>query len=438
MAALADAYNTYTRIDRASDLSRLIALAEYTAANWPDTDQGDAARLTLGQIYHGTGQYAKAIAAYEAVRASSPKWVEARTRAGGSHWELSQVLHRQAAGGAEAEVNKAIDTLKSALKARRDAGASATDPGLIGNACDLAEVDLETGRPAEALALLDPIARALAAPGRPAGLSRPLARVLAGMLRGHVAANQVDQALADMAALEQAGVEGVSLTQLYDRLGKLLDRELETLKKKGDRLGLERTRQAYKKFLAALVASKSGQTFETLQWAGENMLALGFAEDAGAIFDQILKTYLSDQAFLDRPGNRARLLRTQLKRAAAFRGQGDFAKAESLVEQLIRENPKTLDTLFERAKLLEDKAEAGKGAWSAAFVEWRNLAETLGKSRTKRDEYFEAWYHAASVLAKQGKSTQAKQTLKGVMRLSATLGSPEMKAKYLALLEQIK
>ena len=39
-------------------------------------------------------------------------------------------------------------------------GAGPTDPGLVGNVGDLATVLTETGKPADALALLDPIIKA--------------------------------------------------------------------------------------------------------------------------------------------------------------------------------------------------------------------------------------------------------------------------------------
>ena len=43
MQSLADAYNTYTEIDRRSDILHLIDLAGYTAATWPDREEGDSA-----------------------------------------------------------------------------------------------------------------------------------------------------------------------------------------------------------------------------------------------------------------------------------------------------------------------------------------------------------------------------------------------------------
>ena len=82
MQSLAEAYNTFTEVDRASDLERLIDLARYTAATWPDREQGDDARLNLGQIFQGRGQYDQAIEQFAAVRDRSPKHIEAQTRLG--------------------------------------------------------------------------------------------------------------------------------------------------------------------------------------------------------------------------------------------------------------------------------------------------------------------------------------------------------------------
>ncbi|MCA1685862.1 MAG: hypothetical protein LC745_07710, partial [Planctomycetia bacterium] len=89
---------------------------------------------------------------------------------------------------------------------------------------------------------------------------------------------------------------------------------------------------------------------------------------------------------------------------------------------------------------LEDQAatEHTPKAWSAAFRQWQSIALRLGRARTRPAEYYEAWYHAAYALSKENKAKEARQTLAGVMRLSPTLGGPEMKRKYQALLEQIK
>jgi tetratricopeptide (TPR) repeat protein len=437
MASLAGAYNTYVEIDRQSDLARLIELAEYAAATWPDVEQGDAAKLTLGQIYQGFGQYPKAIAAYESVRAKSPKWVEAQTRLGGSHWLQSLVLRQaktpEADKEAEKEVQNALGCLQGALKARRDSGAAAADPGLIDNACDIADIDLETGRADEAVRLLDPIVKANTPNSSPT-----YTRLLSDLLRALVATGKVEQALAAMATLEKAGGNDQDRAQLYFSLGKLLQKELDRLRERGDSAGLNRTQQAYQKFLSALAESKSGQTYESLRWAGENMLVLGNPEGAVKVFDRILQRYEKDQAFLAAEGGAGRILVVKVKRAAALRAMGDLTAADAVIEDLLKEYPRSLEVRIEKGLLLEDKAAARQGTWAAAFEHWRTLALLLANSRPRPPEYYDAWYHTALALYKDGKPAEAKKTLASVLRLSASVGSPEIKAKYLDLIKQIK
>jgi tetratricopeptide (TPR) repeat protein len=437
MAALADAYNTYREIDRASDLTRLIDLATYTAATWPETDQGDNGRMVLGQIYHGMGQYAQAIAAYDAVRSNSPKWSEAQTRAGGSHWRQSLVLREaktpEANTEADAEVQKALGALGAALKARQDAGTAAADPALIDNACDMADIYLETDKADEALTLLDPLFKA----NQP-NASPSYTRLLSDLLRAHIATGKVELALADMATLEKSGGSDQDRAQLYFGLGRLLQKEMERLKEKGDSAGLNRTQQAYQKFLSALASSTSGQTYDSLKWAGENMLLLGNAREAADVFDRILEKYGKDQAFLAAEGGRGRIVWIQLKRADALREQGALSEADAAIEQLLKENPRSIEVLFAKGMLLESKAAARNGTWAASFNHWQRLALQLTAKRPRPPEYYEAWYHAALALSGDGKPEEARKTLNSVMRLSATMGSPEIKAKYMALLKKIK
>ncbi|MFO0909378.1 MAG: tetratricopeptide repeat protein [Isosphaeraceae bacterium] len=433
MASLAEAYNAYTEIDRTSDLLHLVELARYTAATFPEQDQGDTARMTLGQIEHGTGHYPEAIAAYESVRPKSSQWVEARTRAGASHWKQSLVLRNQGkAAEADKETARALEVLNEALKTRREQGATPSDAGLIGNACDIADILLETGKAAEALKLLEPIAKAQTNTSGPA-----LTRLTSTLLRTHISTNQVDLALADMAALEKTG-GGTNLTQLYFGLGKLLQSEMDALKKKGDSAGLSRTQQSYFKFLSALAASKSGQTFESLQWAGENMLAIGNAREAEGVFLRILETF-GKEAAASSPGQPPdRLFRTRLKLSAAYRAQGKFAESEKLVSDLTTQFPNAIEPLMEKGMLAEDRAAAKKGPWNVAFNQWRTIALRLAAPRTRPLEYYDAWYHAALALSKEGKVKEAKQTLASVMRLSRSVGGPEMKEKYETLLSQLK
>jgi TolA-binding protein len=431
MQALIDAYNTYTEIDRMSNLDRVVELSRYTAETWPDREEGDDARLNIGQISLGRGQYDQAIAALESVRRRSNKWLEAQSRLAGAHWAKSRVLERRGDAAAAAEGQKAIDVLQNALKARREAGAAPTDPGLVGNVGDLAIVLTESGKSAEALQLLDPIVKVQTVRGGPA-----FSRLMEAQLMALISTSKVQEAIATMKTLEQAG-GGASLTQLYLKLGKLLERELEALKQKGNTAAYAQMHQSYKVFLTTLAGAKSGQTYESLEWAGERLVDLDAFKDAEDVLRRVLKDYSQDPQFLQQPSGQMSMLRTRLKLAAALRGAGKFEEANSLVDELLSRYPKYLEPQVEKGMLLEAEAQAKRGSWSAALKQWQALSGKLEGARPRRVEYYDVWYHIAWVFYQQGETPKARQTLQGIMRLSSTVGSPEMKAKYQSLLNRL-
>jgi tetratricopeptide (TPR) repeat protein len=446
MQALAEAYNTYTEIDRAADLERLIDLARYSAAAWPDREQGDDAHLNLGVIFQGRGQFDQAIAEFSAVRDRSPKRLEAQTRLGGARWLKSRMLERRGEkDAAAAEAKIAISLLESTLKARQAGGAGPTDAGLINNAADLAVALTETGQATQALALLEPIGKAQTVKTGPA-----FSRLLEATLLAQINSGQIEPAIATMKSLEESGATS-SRAQLYYKLGKLLEKELDRLRARKDSAALKRTQDAYRSFLTALTESKAGQTYESLQWAGESLLTLGAGGEAQKVLQRVLDDAVKNPDFLNQEGGKERVLRTKIKLAAALRTQGldeavrkpkeskeHYSKAEQLVEEILSQYPRYVEPLFEKGMLLESQAEAGKGDWSAAYRHWQDLAQKLSRMRPRPLSYYDAWYHAALALHGQKEETKARQTLRGIMRLTPDVGSPEMKARYEELLARLK
>jgi hypothetical protein len=439
LMALVDAYRTYTQIDHGSDLMALIDLADYTASTWPGTEAGDTALLLLGQINDGLGKYPKAIAAYDAINAQSPKWIEAKWKAGNSHWAQSEALRKKGsseAAAAEAEVVKATDSLNQSLKARRDAGITNTDAALIINACDIADIYLFRNKPADALALLDPIAKANATPvDTPA-----FGRLMATLLQAHVDNDQIQLALADMESLEKAGGgDAQKTTNLYVKLGQRLEQKLEDQKAKGDTAAHKRTREAYLKLLTTMAERKS-QTYSSLRWVGENLLKIGEPQGAKAVFNQYLERAGKDPSFLSQPNANPVLYGIKLRLAAAETQSGDYSAADNRIADLIQENPKAIEAQIEKGMLLESKALAGKGPWAPSLAQWNFIANRLRNARTstKSTEYYDAYWHLAFGYWKEGKPLLAKQTLASVMRLSPGVGGPAMKKKYVDLLAQIK
>ncbi len=440
LAGYTMAYQSYTDFDRASDLKRLLEFAEYTSATWPETDQADSARVTLGEVHMGLGQYAEAAKALESVRAASPRRLDAQVKAGDAHWRLALNL-RNEGKNAEADVEQkaALDLTSSALDARKAAGTAATDPAMIINTNALAEILRATGKPKEALALLEPMQQALAS----ASLSEDVAPLYEGLLtvllQAHVADNQSDKAIEDMKALEKTGVSREKLTRLYFELSQSLKREMEAQQARKDNAAFRRTQDSYKKFLTSLAASEAGQSFDSLKFAGDAMLSLDMPKDALSVYDRMLSKYTTDADFLKNPSSSTALLVLKLKKAEALRKGRQFDDGLKLVNDLITKNPRQLEPLLEKGFLLEDWARADKAGnrWGAAFNYWKDRAAQLDRVRPRRIEYYECVYHMALALEGLGKKADAARTLRGVMTLSPSVGNAEMKARYQTLISKL-
>lgn len=435
--ALIDAYNTYTKVDRAADLNRFVALAEYTAQTWPNREEGDDARIALGQVYLGRGEYDRAIEAFTSVRDQSTRKFEARGRLGAAHWTKSRALERRGDASkkeAEAEASLAVETLRGVLKAREAAGAAAGDAGYLNNAADLASVLTESGKPDQALATLKPIVDK-----QTTKTGAAYARLMESYLLAQINAGQVEPALASMKAIEGAGDDG-NRVQLYVKLGRLLEREMDRLREKNDAEALEKTRDSFRSFLAALTENKTGQTYESLQWAGESLLTLGAGAEAEAVFRRVLAEAAANPNFLKQSGGGEPVLRTKVKLAAALRAQEKFDEAASTLEEVLSNETyrRYVEPMMEKGMLLDAQAAAGQGSWTAARAHWQDVARKLSGIRPHPASYFEAWLHAAEAAAKDQQTAQARQILTGIIRLNPTVGSPAMKKKYDDLLKELK
>jgi cellulose synthase operon protein C len=440
MNAWVMAYNEFAHFDRENDLSRLLDIAQYTIQTWPDTDQADSARNILGEVEIGRGNYDPAAAAFESIREGSPKRNDGLVRASDAHYRHS--LQLRAAGKlkeADALVKKAEELSSKALKARQAAGLANTDPAFVTNAVGLAEIYRASERPKEAIAILAPIAAAINAGPKSADTAAQSAKVLTTLLRSHIGSGEANLAIADMHALEAVSPDNESRTQLFLELTQSLKKEMESLEAKGRTQDLQRVTQAYQQFLDALANSKSGQTFQSLEWAGDAMVSIGKAKEAAVIFDKLLDTAAKDPKFVggspvDAPD---RIFRVRFKKARSLRLSHDYSKAQELTEELAKAYPNELVVLLEKGQLAEDRAQADSTLWKESLKYWTWLANRLERGSRKGPPYFESHYHVALARFKTGDKTKAIQTLRGVMTLSPAVGTPEMKAKYLALLKQM-
>ena len=440
LASLGAAFNESPAAERAAEADRLASLAAFTARAMPDSESADVARMTLGEIDMSRRRFDDAAKALEAMREASPRRPEALAKAGKARWLHSQEL-KDKPPEAKAEADRSVALFQQSLKIRQDAKAPPSDPALVTTACDLAEIQLFRDRPTEALALLEPLVKA--ADRKPSEEEAPLrSRLVSTQLRALIALKEVGKAVDQMKALQANGGSGQGMAQLYFGLGRLLEKEIEGLKAKGDAAALKATQETYGQFLDAMAANAEGQTYESLEWAGEAMLSLGAAAKAAPIFERVLKTFGGDAEFLKDPDAQPRLNRARLKWIQALIAANDFDKAQEQLGPLLKGKQKSLDVMVEQAKLFEAKAQAAgldKAAWVKASGEWSKLASLVGRSPklAKSPEYFDAWWHVAFCQARQGRSADAVKTLKAIMIQSKGVGSPEMKQRYDDLLREV-
>ncbi len=167
-------------------------------------------------------------------------------------------------------------------------------------------------------------------------------------------------------------------------------------------------------------------------------LTLDAYADAEKVLRRVLTEFTENPEFLQQQGGRGKLLRTKLRLVTALRGQGKFDEANVDHGRSVEAKASLPRDAVREGMLLESKAAAGKGNWSAALGHWEDLTKKMERMRPRPASYFDAWYHVAWVLYQEKQPAKAKQTLLGVMRLSPTVGGPDMKAKYQGLLAKLK
>ena len=115
------------------------------------------------------------------------------------------------------------------------------------------------------------------------------------------------------------------------------------------------------------------------------------------------------------------------------------------MNELIKQNPKSFDALFEKGRILQAWAETDPKCYAEAIDVWTTLRTALARQPQKTPEYYEVVYNAAFCLVSQAsiakdaqKIADARQLLKTTMTLSPSLSGPDMVTKYKALLEKCR
>ena len=155
----------------------------------------------MGLVDLGRGQYADAIAAFEAVRPSSSRWIDAQNSCGDAHWRQSLAAPREGERQGSRRRGPRRPWPSSIPRSRPAETPTPPTPtwGWSPTPATWPIIDLETGKPAEALELARPDRQEAGEIDQPLG---PAERGLLPGARlhppGHVATGKVDLAIADM------------------------------------------------------------------------------------------------------------------------------------------------------------------------------------------------------------------------------------------------
>ena len=451
MAAAVAAWNAGPPKDRDFETRTLRDVCERILALYPQSAKGGEARMRLGSVYRTLNQPLEGAKWYLQVPEADPQYISARINAGQSYWTAWTQKAAMAAADPQGEQPDAQAMLQWKTEAKT----------LLANGIQLTRQKLgDMAKPTEELAAAEvSLASILNLDGEfpgtidrltkgaensvvvaievPEGTPRPedgiQSQSFAGLtyrllLRAYIGTQQIDQALQTMTKLEKVG--GQDILAAYTQLGMELQEELRRLKLSGENERLAAVRDSFEKFLQKVYESRNKSDYNSLLWIGETYYGLGQgvsgdAASAAAYYSKAGDAY--SEIIAGGLVNADNKNAVKLRLARCRRQQKQFEEALKNIEEILAENPMTLDAQFEAALILTDWGadtdptkftEALQGRKDAsgkatAVWGWSQLARRLQQITAKdpspelKGRFVEARYEMANCRRRFGNASDA-------------------------------
>lgn len=389
MAAFVQEFNQ-NRADpenKQEDMRLILKAASVVTERWPDSEKANEARMVLGQMYKASRKYLEAAEWFKKVPESDPKYAEAQMAAGQALWGAYGAAGRlpkdsrppaetfaEWKSSAESHLRKGIGIQSKLVPAEDE-----LPQELAIAKISLAENLLSQDKEKEAISLLkdDPhsVVKAIAVEDesqRPdQGVKRrPIAKLTyILLLRAYIGqgVERLDDARAAMKSLEAvvAGDANSDLTDLYVELGRTLKTELEGVRNSGESAQVKKLMTSFEAFLDDMFKKREGQTFGSLSWIGETYFTLGeMSSDASKAtrcydraanaFNLILERVKADAAF----ATSDQVLNVKVRLAHFNRLKREFATADRLLAEVMKERPNDWRTQVEAASVYQDWGSA--------------------------------------------------------------------------------
>ena len=448
MAAFDQAYQKGEKGKRDFETRKLIEFATRLEQKFPLSDQANDARLAVAKVMWDERKLDEAAEWWNKVPSGATKYAESQLKTGQAYWvqyttQINLPDDKRPAKEKFAEWRDAsIRHLEIGIGDRmRSTPATAPSPDdLILGKVTLAQIRnlsgayRTEGKTAGAIELLtaEPhsVVSAITVPEgtpRPKAAGNPRSRPMASfayqqLLKAQIGIKDLDAARDARLKLEEvAGADDAeALTQVFVEFGQELEKELNQLKISGETIRADQVREGFETFLNELFTREEGQNFTSLFWIAETFtsLAESSTEDRGRakeFFAKAADAYLkivakaqSDTAFAQPD----QLLYSKLRLVNCRQGQGDFAAAEQILQELMKGNKKAIDSpsmQFAAASLYQAWAQSPEpDAWKKYEIAirgtnspvylwgWATTAKRLQRVLdTKTDARIEAMYYDA-------------------------------------------
>ncbi len=108
---------------------------------------------------------------------------------------------------------------------------------------------------------------------------------------------------------------------------------------------------------------------------GETLGAVGMTTEASEQFQKIIQRAETDPEFAKTAEKAMTRVRAEL--VGLLRKEGKFEEALKQVDQLIKDNPKALEPLMEKGRILQDWAEKEPAHFGEAVAHWVDVADAV-------------------------------------------------------------
>ncbi|MEN6458317.1 MAG: hypothetical protein ABFC63_05255 [Thermoguttaceae bacterium] len=449
---------------RPAALERLMNLAKFTESHWPDLPEADDARMARGHAQVIVEDYRQAIDIFERVNPKSDRFPMAMYLAAQNYVRLyvlekAKPADQRDAKQMAADYAKAIERLHAGLaelKKQFEPGRVAPNY-FVETQLLLAQLHMDHEQFREAVVLYQPLVDIVRAE-KPKEFDATTIAVFLGAVRCYCALGQLDKAGEVGAVLVEVGPDSQQVNTALVMFSRLLDRERQRaaalvteLDNAGKAAECERARAklaSTEKLLGAMLAKLAGRkrvSLEGMVFLADGLNTLGMTADATRQYEKILQMAESEPTMAKRAGRAVTRVRSQL--AGLLRKQGKYEESLALVNQLIQDNPNSLEPLMEKGRILDDWSELAPEHFDDAVGHWSMLCGRLQPLRRKLPEYYDVTYNVAATLVRQAEKSEdkqliadrarkAEQVLKSALILNPTLNGPDAVERYQTLLKK--